>query len=426
MTILVVHNYYQQPGGEDRCLDAEVAMLRANGHEVVLHTADNDAIDGMSRLSAAARTVWSRPAYRELRALIRDRRPAVAHFHNTFPLISPAAYYACRAERVPVVQTLHNFRLLCPNALFFRDGKVCEDCLGKAVPWPGVVHGCYRGSRPATAAVAAMITAHRALGTWRDLVDVYVPLTEASRRKFIAGGLPADKLVVKPNFLEVDPGVGTGAGGYGVFVGRLSPEKGTGTLLKAWQTLGGAVPLKIVGDGPLAGEVSEAAATIPGVEWLKSQPPETVYRLIGDAAFLVLSSECYENFPRVAIEALAKGTPVIASRLGAMAEVVADGRTGLHFTPGDAADLAATVRRFVADPEMQRRMRLASRGEFEEKYTAAANYRALSAIYDRAGAVTKSLSGEPEATADFTAVASGSPLHELTVIDDTPGGRPCP
>src|SRR3954452_18720116 len=197
MKILVVHNFYQQPGGEDRCLEAEVAMLRAHGDEVIQYTADNDPIDGMNRLKAAARTVWSRPAARELRDLIREHRPAVAHFHNTFPLISPAAYYACRAERVPVVQTLHNFRLLCPNALFFRDGKVCEDCLGKAVPWPGVVHGCYRGSRTATAAVAAMITPHRALGTWREMVDVYIPLTEASRQKFIAGGLPANKLVVK-------------------------------------------------------------------------------------------------------------------------------------------------------------------------------------------------------------------------------------
>src|SRR5581483_9761958 len=195
---------------------------------------------------AAARTVWSRPAYRVLRELLRAHRPAVAHFHNTFPLISPAAYYACRAERVPVVQTLHNFRLLCPNALFFRDGRVCEDCLGKAVPWPGVAHKCYRGSRSASAAVCTMLTVHRALGTWHTAVDRFIALTDASRRKFVAGGLPADKIAVKANFVDPDPGPGTGAGGYGVFVGRLSAEKGVGTLLKAWQQLGRDVPLKIV------------------------------------------------------------------------------------------------------------------------------------------------------------------------------------
>src|SRR5205814_1104988 len=171
---------------------------------------------------------------------IRAQRPRVAHFHNTFPLISPAAYYAARAEGVGVVQTLHNFRLLCPNALFFRDGKVCEDCLGRPVAWPGVVHGCYRGSRAASAATAVMTAAHRALGTWRTAVDVYVALTEFSRQKFIAGGLPAEKIAVKANFVYPDPGPGAGAGGYAVFVGRLSAEKGVETLLAAWRPLGGS------------------------------------------------------------------------------------------------------------------------------------------------------------------------------------------
>jgi glycosyltransferase involved in cell wall biosynthesis len=384
--VLVVHNYYQQPGGEDRCLDAEVAMLRANGHEVVQYCADNDAVDGMGRLNLLARTVWSRPAYRDLRDLIRAERPAVAHFHNTFPLISPAAYYAARKEGVPVVQTLHNFRLLCPNALFFRDGRVCEDCLGKAVPWPGIVHGCYRGSRSTSAAVAAMVTTHRALGTWQDAVDVYIALTEASRGKFVAGGLPAAKLVVKPNFLDVDPGPGDGRGGYAVYVGRLSAEKGIGTLLEAWRTLD--FPLRIVGDGPLAGPVAEAAAKNPAIQWLKSRPPEEVLDLIGGAAVLLLPSECYENFPRVAVEAFAKGTPVIASRLGAMAEIVADGRTGWHFEAGNAEDLSAVVGR-VWPPATRRGLnefRKAARAEFEENYTAEANYRALAAIYERAGA----------------------------------------
>ncbi|MFL5330789.1 MAG: glycosyltransferase [Gemmataceae bacterium] len=382
MKILIIHNYYQQAGGEDRVVEDEVAVLVANGHEVIRYHVHNDAVNGMSRLRVAARTIWSRTSRRELRELIRKHRPHIAHFHNTFPLISPGAYSAVRAEGVPVVQTLHNFRLLCPNALFFRDGKVCEDCLGRTVAWPSVVHACYRGSRSATAATATMLAAHSAMGTWRSSVDTYIALTQFSRSKLVQGGLPADKIVVKPNFVSSDPGPGTGAGNYGIYVGRLSPEKGLPTLLKAWETLGTA-PLKIVGDGPLAPIVKEATARLSNVEWLGSQPSEKVYSLIGDAAFVVLPSECYENFPKVAVEAMAKGTPVIASRLGAMAEVVDHGRTGLHFTPGDRADLATQVRRLANATPLRDEMRQAAREEFESKYTAAANYRQLLDIYDR-------------------------------------------
>ena len=214
-----------------------------------------------------------------------------------------------------MVQTLHNFRLLCPNALLFRDGRVCEDCLGRSIPWPAVVHKCYRGSRSATAAVAAMLMVHRAMGTWWEAVDVYIALAEFCRRKFIEGGLPAEKIVVKPNFIATDPGVGGGRGGYGVFVGRLAPEKGLETLLKAWKILGGKVPLKVVGDGPMTATVEGSEAKDAGIEWLGHRSAQEVYSLIGEAMFLVFPSEWYENLPRVIIEAFAKGTPVIASRL---------------------------------------------------------------------------------------------------------------
>jgi glycosyltransferase involved in cell wall biosynthesis len=384
MKILIAHNYYQQAGGEDQCVAAEVALLRAHGHEVIPYCLHNDAINTMGRLQAAARTLWSRHAYRELRELLRQHRPQIAHFHNTFPLISPAAYYAARAESVPVVQTLHNFRLLCPNALFFREGRVCEDCLGRTVPWPGVVHKCYRGSRGASAAVAAMLATHRLFGTWRGAVDVYIALNEFSREKFIQGGLPADRIVVKPNFVYPDPGPGDGKGGYAVYVGRLSAEKGVDTLLKAWKEVGQAMPLKIVGDGPLASGVQLAAAENAGIEWLGKQSLDKVYELMGAAAFLVLPSECYENFPRVVSEAFAKGTPVVASNLGAMARLVEHGRTGLLFEPGISMDLAAQVRRLLNDPRELARMQAAARQEYEEKYTAQSNYRTLMGIYERA------------------------------------------
>lgn len=384
MKIVVAHNFYQQPGGEDQCVAAEVAMLRAHGHEVTQYCLHNDAIDAMNGLDLVSRTIWSRPAFRQMRELFRAHRPQIAHFHNTFPLISPAAYYAAQAENVRVVQTLHNFRLLCANALLFRDGEVCEDCLGKSIPWRGVAHKCYRGSRIASAGVATMLTAHRALGTWRNAVDVYVALTEFSRRKLVEGGLPAHKIAVKPNFAYPDPGPGAGAGGYAVFVGRLSAEKGLPTLLEAWRHLDGGLPLKLVGDGPMAGPVRKAAAENSTIQWLGNEPLETVYALVGAAAFLVAPSQCYETFSRVVMEAFAKGTPVIASRSGAMSELVEDGRTGLHFTPGDPVDLAAKVRRIMADPFELARMRQAARQKFDENFTADSNHESLMAIYEQA------------------------------------------
>ena len=163
--IVVSHNFYQLPGGEDEVFRSESRLLAEHGHEVVPYVADNTVIGTTGGLGLAGRTVWNRDTYRELRRLCQARRPRVVHFHNTFPLLSPSVYYAARAEGVPVVQTLHNFRLACPNALFFRQGTVCKDCVGKAIPWPGVVHACYRGSRPASAATAAMLGIHRALGT---------------------------------------------------------------------------------------------------------------------------------------------------------------------------------------------------------------------------------------------------------------------
>jgi glycosyltransferase involved in cell wall biosynthesis len=393
MKILVAHNYYKQPGGEDQCVAAEVAMLTAHGHAVIPYAARNDAIDEMSRLNAAARTLWSRPAYDEIRELIRTHRPEIAHFHNTFPLISPAGYYAARAENVAVVQTLHNFRLLCPNALLCRNGSICEDCLGKSIPWPAVVHKCYRGSRTASAATAAMLAVHRALGTWQEAVDVYIALTEFSRQKFIQGGLPSDKIVVKPNFVHPDPGTGMGNGGYGLFVGRLSQEKGLETLLAAWKSMRADLPLKIVGDGPMSAMVQEAAAQDSRILWLGRKSAEEVCELMGAALFLVFPSRCYETFGRVLIEAFAKGTPVIASNLGAVALLVDHGRTGLHFEPGNPLDLAAKVQRFLADPRRLKEMRQAARQTYEREYTAESNYRALLAVYEQA-LVNSHLAGE--------------------------------
>jgi glycosyltransferase involved in cell wall biosynthesis len=384
MKILAVHNRYQRPGGEDQVFMDETALLEARNHRVLRYEVHNDQVEQVNRLTLAKDTVWNTSAYRELGALIRRERPDVVHFHNTLPLVSPAGYYAARAEGVPVIQTLHNYRLLCPVSLFFRDGRVCEDCMGKAVPWPGVVHKCYRGSRAASGVIATMLTVHRAMRTWTEMVDVYVALTEFARKKFIEGGLPAGKIVVKPNFVAPDPGRGQGGGGYALFVGRLAPEKGTGTMLAAWERLGTRIPLKIVGDGPLRDRVVGAATRQSHVEWLGHRPVEEVHALMGKADMLVFPSQWYETFGRVAVEAFAAGTPVIAANIGAVAELVEHGRTGLKFRPGDPEDLVTQVEWALSHPAELQSMREEVRAEFEAKYTAERNYRALMEIYESA------------------------------------------
>jgi glycosyltransferase involved in cell wall biosynthesis len=384
MKILAVHNRYQRPGGEDQVFVDETALLETRNHRVLRYEVHNDQVKHMNRLTLAKVTIWNTSAYRELGALIRRERPDVVHFHNTLPLVSPAGYYAARAEGVPVIQTLHNYRLLCPVALFFRDGRVCEDCMGKAVPWPGVVHGCYQGSRAASGVIATMLTVHRALRTWTEMVDVYVALTEFARNKFIEGGLPAGKIVVKPNFVVPDPGRGQGGGGYALFVGRLAPEKGTGTMLAAWDRLGTRIPLKIVGEGPLKDQVVGAAARQANVEWLGHRPVADVHALMGKADMLVFPSQCYETFGRVAAEAFAAGTPVIAANIGAVAELVEHGRTGLKFRPGDPEDLVTQVEWALSHSAELRCMREEVRAEFEAKYTAERNYRTLMEIYEAA------------------------------------------
>ncbi|NJO62455.1 MAG: glycosyltransferase family 4 protein [Richelia sp. RM2_1_2] len=383
MRILAIHNRYQIRGGEDECYEAEVSLLREMGQQVEVYEASNDRVAKLGKLRLAADTVWSGEAYQTIEHQLQKYRPDVVHVHNFFPLISPSVYYAAKRAGIPVVQTLHNYRLLCPNALFFRDGKVCEDCLGQIIPYPGVIHGCYRENKVASAGVATMLGVHRTMKTWTKMVDLYITLTEFARQKFIAGGIPAEKIVVKPNFVRPEPEVGNGSGGYALFVGRLSVEKGLDTLLAAWEHLDNQIPLKIVGDGPLADQVVAATKRLPLVEWLGRKPMAQVHELMGEAKFLVFPSKWYETFGRVAIEAFAKGTPVIAANIGAIAELVDSGRTGLHFRPGDAADLADKVKWVLANPEKLAQMRQEARLEFEAKYTADQNYQQLMEIYQQ-------------------------------------------
>jgi glycosyltransferase involved in cell wall biosynthesis len=385
MKILLVHNTYQQPGGEDVVFNQERQLLARAGHKVVTYCRSNWEIAGRSalkRLGLVKQLLWASDSRREVADLIRREKPELAHLHNTFLMISPSIYAACREAYVPVVQTLHNYRLLCPAAIFFRHGRVCEECQERGL-WRGVLHGCYRDSRAATSTVALMLALHRWRSTWSREVNCFIALSAFSRQKFVEGGLPAEKMVVKPNFVNADPGCRAGSGEYVLFIGRLSPEKRVLTLLSAWERLQPRVPLRIIGSGPER-HLLEAYALRTGlssVAFLGQLTREEVMDALKGAWCLVFTSEWYENFPVTIAEAFACGVPVICSRLGAMQEIVADGRTGLHFTAGDPEDLAAKVEWAWAHPKEMAEMGRAARAEYEAKYTAERNYQMLMEIY---------------------------------------------
>lgn len=387
MRILLVYNSYQEPGGEDVVFRKEGRLLREAGHEVSEYRRDNAEIKKYSmvrRLGLIGRSVWASDSHRDLSVLLRRNRPEIVHVHNTFPLISPSIFWACRKAEVPVVHTLHNYRLLCPQANFFRAGKPCEDCITGNY-WQGVVHGCYRNSRVETAPVALMLTVHHASKTWTRMVDRYITPSTFARNQFVKAGFPAEQVTVKPNFVDPDPGQRTDDGSYALFIGRVSPEKGAHTLLRAWRQLPKTHVLRMVGDGPSRKRL-ESEAKVDGlsnVEFMGRLPHEQAIDVIKGARFVIFPSELYETFGLGIAEAFACGVPAIASRLGAMQEIVQEGHTGFLFQPGDSDDLARTVARAWSEPEHTRRLGVQARSEYEMKYTAAVNYRQLFEIYQQ-------------------------------------------
>ena len=383
-TVLQVHNFYEHPGGEDQVLRAERALLQQHGHRVEAFEARHEDLRSVGKLALARKAIWNRDTYDRVRALLRSTRADVVHVHNTVPLISPSVYDAARAEGAAVVQTLHNYRLLCPSGDFLRDGRVCRDCFGRTIAWPSVLHACYRGDRAASTVLTAMLAVQRARGTFERRVDAFVVMTEFARRLFVDAGLPEDRVVVKPHFVDPDPGPGDGRGGYALFVGRLAPEKGIDVLLRAWARVGRTLPLKILGDGPLGPLVAEAAARMPGVEWLGHGDRARVLAAMGDATVVIAPSIWYETFGLVVIEAFSRGTPVVVSSIGAIAELVEHGRTGRQARPGDADDLADQVEALASDPAALAAMRGAARAEYAATYTGPANYTRLLDVYRRA------------------------------------------
>jgi glycosyltransferase involved in cell wall biosynthesis len=380
--ILLVHNAYRFRGGEDAVVESETKLLRDAGHEVIEYRRHSDEIRDIGYLRTVADTVWSRQTRAELQKVIHTQRPDLLHAHNTFPLISPSAFWSAADARLPVVLTLHNFRLLCPQAMLLRDGRVCQDCVGR-VPWRAVVHGCYRDSRSTTAVLSTMLVAHRALGTWQTKVDRFIALNEFCRDKFIEGGLPADRIVVKPNFVLPNP-LPDVPREHLLFVGRLSAEKGVDVLARAASGFQHGT-LRVVGTGPH----DKALLACPGASMLGFQDPAGVRREMRQALALVFPSLWFETFGLVMVEAFAAGTPVIASRLGAALSLVRDGETGLLVEPGNVDDLRTKMQWALEHPQQMAEMGRRARDFYLSRFTPEQNLSQLLAVYQDAMASSR-------------------------------------
>jgi glycosyltransferase involved in cell wall biosynthesis len=377
--VLVIHNRYRQAGGEGAVVRAEIALLRQHGHRVMEFVRENAAIDRFGparRASLALSTTWNHAVYADVRRLLRRERPAVAHCHNLVPLISPAPYYACRDEGVPVVQSLHNFRLRCPAGTMFRDRQVCADCSKGLLH--GVARGCYRNSRAQTAAAALMLLAHRALGTFEQAVDTYSAPSVFCAEQLAGQDIPRKKIAVRPNFLLNDPGARHASGDFVLFVGRVCEEKGVRQLLQAWRHLP-HVPLVVAGDGPLRHEAQRTAPA--NVSFTGTLPPAETMQRMKAARFLVFPSVGYETFGMAVLEAAACGVATVGARLGAIPELVQEGRTGLLFDPQDIDELAAKVEWAWWHPVSMNAMGAAARRQYQQRYSAHTAYESLMKLY---------------------------------------------
>ncbi len=380
MRILIAHNRYQQSGGEDGVARAEAELLRTHGHQVDRLDLDNDHIrGGWTKAVAAAESMYSFRGRAKMAEAIARARPDVVHVHNFFPSFSPSIFSVCSRAGVPVVHTLHNYRIICAGATLYRDGGTCEDCLSRRSLLPGVEHRCYRGSRLGSLVSGSGMALHSALGTWEE-VSAYIALTAFAAEKLGGWRLPREKIIVKPNF-TADHGMGEGRGEYALFAGRLSPEKGIATLIAADERELLPMPVVVLGDGPMMAELTHAAVR-PGSRLIVKgkQTHAQILDWMRDARVLVLPSLWYEGFPLVLLEAFSVGLPVLGANHGSIAELIEPGRTGALFTPGSAEDLSEALRGFTNTPL---EMRKAARACYLNRYTPEANYRSLLAVYTK-------------------------------------------
>lgn len=398
-----MHNYYgsSAPSGENLAFELERDLLERGGHEVRTFARHSDELrrpgwrGWMGALRGAAATPWNPLAAAALRRVVLAFRPEVVHAHNTFPLLSPAIFPSVPAPAARVL-TLHNYRLLCPAGIPARDGRSCTECLDRRSVVPALRHGCYRGSRLATAPLALNVALARTAGTWQRHVEAFITLTSFQRDRMVAAGLPAGSVHVKPNFYPGWPAVRPFADRQGaVFVGRLSEEKGVRHLLEAWRAWGAeAPPLRVVGDGPLRADL-EAQARSGGVEvtFLGQLPPEAAQAEIAGARLLVLPSVCFEGFPLVLREAFALGTPAAVSALGPLPDLVEQGEAGVTFRAADPRALLEAVRAAWLEPGGLERRAAGARAAFESRYSEARNLEILLEVYRQAVAARAARGG---------------------------------
>ena len=346
-----------------------------HGHDVVLYTHDNNQIRNMSYVDLFITTIWSRRTVKEINNIITNEKPDIIHAHNVFPLISPSLYWVAAKHGIPLVQTIHNFRLACLQAVFLRKNRVCEDCISK-VPWRGVLHRCYKDSISASTVLALSLQFHRLIGTYGEKVTSYIALNSFCKSKLIEMGLPAHKIHVKPNFVTLDSEAHQKKRGNPLFVGRLSDEKGISILEKSIQLLPGTM-FDIVGDGPERHILDK----LPNVRLLGLLDQDEVYNLMIKSPFLILPSLCYESMPRTLVESFGCGTPVIASRLGALSELVEHGRTGLLFDAGSSDDLVHAISWALGNVNEMEKMGENAKNIYKSHYTEDANYKLLMDIY---------------------------------------------
>jgi len=391
MRILVGHNYYKTHGGEDAVAQTEVQILKDQGHEVEIFDRNNDELDRMSvfsKLNHLFSLDWSKDSYSQLRQRIKEYKPDIVHFHNIYFMLSPAVYYACQDEGVAVVQSLHNFRPLCSNGLFYRDNQVCEECLENGLK-AGVKHKCFRDSKILTRFVVRMLEKHRKRKTWHEKIDRYITATNFTRQKYIQAGFPGEKIRIKPNTFNLTATPDSQDKGYALFLGRLSHEKGIDILLEAYKYDKNLSPLKVLGDGPLRHDVEDFVRlhALDHVELCGFVDEDTCREYMQGAKVIIIPSKCYENFPRVVVEAFGYGIPVVCSELGSLKEIIEDGKTGLFFKTGDSQDLAQKLKSLsTLDLDA---MRQNVRTVYNEKYASKRNYEMLMAIYKEAQAYAK-------------------------------------
>lgn len=394
MKILLVHNFYgsSAPSGENTAFEMEKNLLISHGHQVAIFSVSSDEIRGQGLwglIKGGLLTPWNPFSKKSFQKKVSLFKPDIIHVHNTFPLISPSIFYAMRSN-VPIVLTLHNYRLFCSAGIPMRDGKVCIECLDRRSAMPALIHGCYRKSRLATIPLAMSITLHHALGTWLNQVDAFIAFTKFQKSILTASGLPEEKIYIKPNFYpgESDVKLWSERLDQIVYVGRLSPEKGLINLLKAWKIWssqpGASAPsLRIIGDGPLRHELEHMARNLPILFLGQLSAIETKLE-ISTAKLLILPSECYEGFPMVIGEAYALGTPVAASNLGPLGEIVEENISGVLFQPASPDSMHQVIESLWRLPKKIEALGEGAYRKYHDLYSENKNYSRLMDIYDKA------------------------------------------